>query len=349
MTNLQAAPIWNTAAGNFQWNFDDDNHLKVQGIHIRGTDSNGQVEIDTAAGHIFKDVIFEGNGNFDIGILASDDTSVNKVLKCRFFSHEDGLKNSAGAGAHWASVKDSLFDRNSASNSVGIADQAWSNNKVEETEFRNHVKGDIEAVAAVQRTAKMISRNLILSSTTKVDVHQSAPFSEYLMEDFDGTLNDTRQLTGFSTAESTPIIQSETSTVRTGGSTISIKVTPSTKLSTNWEFARIKLFEIPIYATTDSKTYDIYFRPTAAADWTANPLAGELWIELEAWGHATNNFRQITKSTGTIDMADTTWNKLTVTVAPAQAGVAYLRVYYAKTKESGKANTFFCDPIPEIA
>ena len=110
------------------------------------------------------------------------------------------------------------------------------------------------------------------------------------------------------------------------------------------------LFEIPFYATTDSKKYEVFFRPTATADWTADPTAAELWIELEAWGHATNNFRKITKSTGVIDMnGSTTFTALDVTVGPAQAGVAYLRGYYAKTKESGKANTFFWDVVPVVS
>ena len=44
----------------------------------------------------------------------------------------------------------------------------------------------------------------------------------------------------------------------------------------------------------------------------------------------------------------TSWVSLEVTVAPGQAGVAYLRGWYAKPKESAKANTFFCDPLPEV-
>ena len=107
------------------------------------------------------------------------------------------------------------------------------------------------------------------------------------------------------------------------------------------------LFEIPIYATTNSKQYDIYFRPDATANWSADPLATELWIELEAWGHASNNFRKITKSTGVVTDSGN-WESLTVTVAPAQAGVAYLRCYYCKTKEAG-SNILFVDPIPVIS
>ncbi len=71
---------------------------------------------------------------------------------------------------------------------------------------------------------------------------------------------------------------------------------------------------------------------------------------MEYWGHASNNFRRIMKSTEVIDMnglADYT-ESLSVTVGPAQAGVLYLRGYYAKTKESGKANTFFWDLVPVV-
>jgi len=65
MTNMQSPPIWNTAAGVFQVDFDADNWWKVQGIHFRGTDTRGVVEINTSIGHVFKDCIFEGNGVVD--------------------------------------------------------------------------------------------------------------------------------------------------------------------------------------------------------------------------------------------------------------------------------------------
>src|SRR3990167_1962823 len=55
MYNMKDNPIWNTAAGDFQWNFDTDFFWKIQGIHIRGTDLNGQVEIDSSVGHQFID------------------------------------------------------------------------------------------------------------------------------------------------------------------------------------------------------------------------------------------------------------------------------------------------------
>ena len=125
---------------------------------------------------------------------------------------------------------------------------------------------------------------------------------------------------------------------------------PSENLSTNWDFSRIKFFEIPFYATTAARTYKIYFNSSATANWTANPTASELWIEIEHWGHASNNFRTITKSTGTVNFTGSTaWQSLSVTATSAQAGMAYLRAYYAKGKETGKSNLFYVDPLPEVS
>ena len=148
-----------------------------------------------------------------------------------------------------------------------------------------------------------------------------------------------------SPSDTIPVLQSDTSTLRSGGGNTSLLITPSIQIGTS-EASRYLIFEYPIYATTTSKTYTVYFKSNATADWTASPTAAECWLELEAWGHATNNFRKITKSTGALDFTtDANYDQtLTVTVAPAQAGVAYLRLYYGKPKESAKDNKFFIDP-----
>ncbi len=342
MFSMQSAPIWNTAAGDFQLRFDADNYWKVQGIHIRGTDFNGNVDIDSCAGHVFRDVIFEGNDTGDQGIRVGDDRAVYELYKCRFITHGSHLTSNAGLGAAKAIVRDCLIGVGTTS--AGIKVNTWDDYTVIETEMAVNTNDFDVGSTLPERGGRVRARN-VLVDTTVVDQHDASAFSEFLFEDYDAVLNDTRQLTGLSTAEGTPIMQSEETIVRGGGGTRSIKVTPSTKLSTKWELSRILLFEFPIYAAASSKTYTVYLRPSATADWTADPTAAELWIELEAWGHATNNFRRITKSTGVIDMnGSTAWQTLTVTVAPAQVGVAYLRCYYAKTKESAKSNVFYCDP-----
>ena len=351
MFNMQTAPVWNTLAGNFQWNFDGDEHWKTQGIHIRGTDANGQVEIDSSFGKEFIDCIFEGNGSGDYGVKVTDDACSGLILKCRFRNHSANIQGSNGVGTFLMEMRDSLLDGNNVAFCDGMLLESFTASKLVGCEFKNHARGDITVFSGGGRShGEALLRNCILASATEVDAHEGQPFAEVLIEDHDGVPNDTRQLTYFSTAEGIPSIQSEESVVRSGGGTRSIKVTPSTKLSTAWEQSRLLLFEFPIYAAASSKTYTVYFRPGATADWTADPTAAELWIELEAWGHASNNFRKITKSTGVIDMnGSTAWQTLTITVAPAQAGVAYLRCYYAKTKESAKSNVFYCDPKVEVS
>ena len=350
-TNIGSPPIWGTTTGDFQWNFDADDYWRIQGIHIRGQDTNGQVEIDSATGHAFESCIFEGNnGGSRTGIRCTDDTAVVLLLRCRWFNDSAGsIVPITGAAAFRATIRDCLIDGNSIGGADGINFAEWCRADIEETEFRNNAAFDL-AIAGTGVTSNDVLgrlRNCLLTSTTEIGAISARKFADILSEDHDGVIADTRQFGWLATADNTPILQSDTGTIRTG--TPSIKVTPSTDLSTAWEHSRVKLFEYGIFATTASKKYEIFFRPTATADWTADPTAGELWIEVEFWGHASNNFRQIVKSTEVIDMnGSTTFTALSVTVAPAQAGVLYLRAYYAKTKESAKANTFFCDPVPVI-
>lgn len=350
MTNMQSPPIWNTAAGNFQWNFDTDQCWKVQGIHIRGADTGGgNVEVDSSNLLVFKDCIFEGNGAAGSpGLKPGDDAPTILVLKCRFINHEFNITGAGGNASFDLTAIDCLLDGNDVSNSVGLEALVFTRATFIDCEFKRHATADIDANDDVGAQHIRL-RNCILSSTTEILVGTGFPdFARVFIEDNDGTIGDTRQI-GTLGNSSSAFLQSDTGTTRSGGGAISGKVTPSTLLGTKWEQSRILLFEIPFYATTSSKKYEVFFRPTATADWTADPLAGELWIELEYWGHATNNFRRITKSTGVIDMnGSTTFTALSVTIAPSQTGVAYLRGYYAKTKESSKANTFFFDIVPVV-
>jgi hypothetical protein len=342
MTNMQDPPIWNTAAGNFQMNLDGDHYWKIQGLHARGTDFSGVIEVDSSIFPVFKDCIFEGNAGTDRGVHFSDDWVPSLILKCRFYNYREGIASSEGAGGFWGEAKDCLIDGNSVASSRGVNVYGGCNFLLQECELKNNAAGDLFWGAGTNQSGIARLRNCILSSGTEFDQIIASLFGEANVEDHDGVLNDTRLQSHDSSAEATPLRQSETIIVN--GGTTSIKVTPSTDLATAWEHSRLLLFEYPVYATTDAKTYTVYFRPSAVGDWTDDPTAAELWIELEYWGHATNDHRRIVKSTGVIDMnGSDAWQALTVTVTPSQAGVAYLRGWYAKTKEGGKTNVFYCD------
>lgn len=340
-------PIWNTAAGNYQINLDADNYWSFQGLHLRGTDTNGVIEMDSCGGLRLKDCILEGNGAGDWGVSGSDDMPFVVLRKTRTYNQAAGLYAQSGSGALYARCWDCLFD----SIARAVFAKCWSQIYLYECELDGNNTGDIAVNDYVREPAFVYARDSYLhGTTTEVDQHNDNPFGFVYCEDYDETPSDTRQLTGFSTAEGTPSIQSENATVRAGGSNISIKVTPSDKLASTWDLSRIKIFDLPIYATTSSKTYTVYFKSSAVGNWTADPTNVELWIELEAWGHAVNDHRRIIKSTGVCDFnGDANWVTLTVTVTPAQAGVAYLRCYYCKTKEVGDSNIFYVDPIPVIS
>lgn len=350
--NMGDAPIWNTAAGDFEVNLDADNYWKFQGIHFRGTDTNGNVELDSCSFTLFKDCIFEGNGVGDKGIRPMDDNVLFIVKKSRFFNEDFAILSGANAAAV-AWLFDCLIDGNNVATSAGFYLSMWDVLYASNVELKNHTTGDIDFATTAGVVPRCYLRNCILASATEVDSHDVAYWAECYGEDWDGTVGDNRQLTHLSTAEGIPILQSDTTDVRAGGGATSIKVTPSADLDTNWEFSRLLLFEYPIYAVKDvAKTYTVYFKSDDDTDWDADPLNTELWIEAEYWGHATNVHRKITKSTGVcnnFDADDTIWDTLTVTVTPLQTGVLYLRGYYCKTKEAGKSNIFFCDTKIGIA
>jgi hypothetical protein len=277
-----------------------------------------------------------------------DDYYLVIAKNCRFFNYSNAVGGGNADVYGYIYCENCLFDGNSGGGAEIISGMA--------TNFSRFILGDfIESeakgnAADVNNSFKNRFRNVILGSATELgSITTAYATGGNYFEDYDGTIGDIRNFNSILGSNNNAVVlQSETTTVRSGGSNKSIKVTPTTNMNTNWDFGRLLILELPIYATTASKQYDIYFKTNDTANWTDDPTAAQMWIELEAWGHATNNFRQITKSTGVVDFnGSTAWQALSVTVAPAQTGVAYLRVWYAKTKEAA-SNVFFVDPIPVI-
>ena len=120
----------------------------------------------------------------------------------------------------------------------------------------------------------------------------------------------------------------------------------------------MKLFEYPIYANTSSKTYTMYFNSTSTTAWTTDPLTSiatgsstpELYIECEYYNTTDDADRILEMSTtsGAVDFnGSTAWQALSVTCQPTQAGILFLRGYYAKPKEA-VSNFFYMDTTPVI-
>lgn len=346
---MLAAPVWNIVTGIFQWNFDGDHYWKTQGIDIRGKDGIGNVEIDSTEGHDFIDCIFTGSGTQAIALACTDEVWSGLLLKCRFFHHKFAFNNFAGTGILAGTLRDCFGDGNFSGSGAFIRVNNGTNMTVIDTETLGYA-ADVY-FSAHGGALKVTGQNWIMGSTSKFQsfVDTVTYHQEHFFEDFNGVIGDTRQNGYQAPSHNEFSLVSDTGTVRSGGSAVSIKAIPAdAKLGDiqGWTFSRLKLFKIPIYASTTSRVYTVYFN-LPAANFTVAPTATELWIEMEAWGHASNNYRKITKSTGVVAI-DGTWVSLSITVAPAQAGVAYLSCYYAKAKEGGKDNIFYVDPLPEI-
>ena len=92
------------------------------------------------------------------------------------------------------------------------------------------------------------------------------------------------------------------------------------------------------------QTIVAWFKNNATTDWTANPSADELWLEIEYFNDTSSATKTILKSSGTVNFTGSTaWQSLQVTFTPVTAGNGWVRVYYRKTKESSKSNYFYTD------
>jgi len=357
ITVMPAAPVWGSASWAQKMQPNLDNYWLIRGLKLHTSNARA-VQMTDCTGWQLEDVVFELHTDDDLEGFKCNGGAADVVFrKCRWKSAKYGLlaTTGSGAGSFVARMFDCLLDGSDKANGAGLLLRESSDFHCVECEFNNHAEGDIAyakllGVVVAYYRGRVWLRNCKLNSTTEIDSHHLSPNGRIYSEDHDQDVQSTRFFSMLSSAEGTPAYQSVTGYLRTGGSNRSIKVTPSANLSTVYDLSLLKPFELPFYATTDSKTYTVYFRPTAIADWDDDPTASQLWIELEYRPHAGNKPRVIKKSTGTINMdGSVSWQSLTVTAEPGQAGVAYLRCYYGKTKESGKANTFYIDPIPEVS
>jgi len=337
---MPANPVWGaTTSHAFEININADFYWKIQGLDIKSTDTTSNVVVQGQGIILLKD--------FFIDVAGTNAEAVGMFSGSCFL--RKGRTNTSQPNAFTMGVNCSYdlediltegettlsFNRSSGGSVVVAKDCEFA--------------GSIESNRATHSNSPTFIRNCILPATEFVGT-SAEPHTSINSQDHDGVVGASYLFKPVQQTSTDPLIVEETTTVRSGGSNTSLKVAPAagSAFSTVWELSREVLLELDIFATTASKKYEIFMRPTATADWTADPTADELWLEIEYWAHASNNYRRITKSTETIDMnGSTTYTALSVTVAPAQQGMAFLRVYYAKPKEA-QANTFFIDPIPVI-
>jgi hypothetical protein len=189
-------------------------------------------------------------------------------------------------------------------------------------------------------------------SDATIDIqHTAGTTGGIYVTDYNHARGDSRYLNKLSSDSANPIVFhsiSLASPIRTGGGAVVAKILPSANVSTN-EAMRIIPIKINLHKSTVKKTYKVFFKSDATTNWTANPTASELFLELEFYDTSSHTYKRTDVSTGTLNFTGSTdVQYLTISATPTTSGIGILRVVYGKPKESGKSNEFKIDPVVAI-
>jgi len=363
MYNMQSAPVYGETANTYGWNYDGALLWIFRGIHVKSTDADGVLEVDGTETAICEDMVFEGAGvAADYGVKLNDDPSQLILYKCRFKEVEPVYQKAGASYCYQARVmaRDCLAE-DIADNEPFVNGQRI-NLFIDECEIDGVGSSPFlfEFAGAYTLSFGDIKARNVKGAHATVPVNTPErltymPFGIGI-EDNNGVIGKSIYFQGGNSSDILFQGESDTGTVRSGGSNRSIKITPATATFGGvgkggpHKLSIATLLEIPIYLPASEKTITVYFASQATAAWTASPDNTELYLELDYLCNNTTKVRKLLRSSGAVDFTtDTDFDQsLAVTVTPSTAGMAYLKVRYAKAVEDGKTNLFYLDPIPII-
>lgn len=351
--NVGKAPIIGTVALNtIIMAFSADDYWFIYGLDMRGTNAGCVIGPSATRGTIFNGVVLQGNGVTDCGVGSSLDGSM-AMNSFRIFGALNGFNSGPSGGI----LNDFIIDCNNVASSIALNTNGARTEKVMITNGKiiNCVR---ESAVSTNASASFLLRNVQRPNTPLV-LSGSAHNVFYYEDDY-GIVGLNRTATyQIQSNEFSTTTQSTTTVLRSGGGPVSMAVYPpsgtgNTGISTNYfPFSYMKLLDVPFYSDTSSKTYTVWAMSTSTANFVVDPLTAtatssstpEFYIECEYYGHATNASRLLKKSNtaAQIDFnGSTAWQSISVTCQPVQAGVNYIRVWYAKPSDG--FNAFIIDP-----
>jgi len=346
---MGANPIWALITSDFQWVMSADDYWYFKGIDVRSTDSACAITPADNRGNKMMDMILQGNGVTDCGLLAT--TKGIYVKKTRIFGQVNGLPSGGQSGVF---LEDFLIDCNNvaSSNAFGSpsngATYILNNGKI--TRCTNDFVGSVSG-SGTTYYVKNVKR-----TTTTNTLTGSATFIAYFEDNF-GLVGVNSQTSNQISVDTKATTTMATSTnLRSGGGPTNEFVMPptgtaNTGISTRFfPHSFIKLFEYPIYANTTSKTYTVYFNSTTTKNFNLHPTASEWWIECEYYNstYTDNAERYLKKSVSTFNASSTAWQAFSVTCQPTQSGILYLRGWYGHPND-GTSNWFYMDLSPVVS
>jgi len=352
MTIASSSPVIGTVAGTVQiFTMSNDDYWYFKGLDLRSTNT-AVIALTANSTTIFYDTIIQTDGTTAAWVTASTLGSFYK--KVRTFSNSgNGITSSTGF-----KIEDSLFDCNNVASTVffGTINSSSAHGYMKDSEVKNCTT--FWGASATQTGSDWyfsnVKRNQIYTALSGGYITNLSFEDDFSVV---GLNSKTAQNIGSLTTATTTI--SSTANLRSGGGAVNLLVFPpsgtgNTGISTKqFPHSYIKLFEYAIYTDTTSKTYSMWFNSTSTAQWARSPFTStqtgsstpELYIECEYYAEASGADRFLKRS-NTADAADfdsvTTWEDVSVTCQPSQAGILYLRGWYAKPKEAG-ANWFYMD------
>lgn len=336
-----------------------DNYWILKGLEYRCTNAVGCIgAVSTNFNYI--DNIVQTNGVSANGMTTL--SGANYFKKFRVFDTDSQLLNASGT---WTvdEMHGSCNNRASTSflpPSTSASLSGWNMKNVIVEGCTNFVTN---SGSNGQGGADTYFRNVTYNNVFNT-ISGRANFN-FLFDDDFSTVGQSRVVNNMISAGSLSTTTAATSTnLRSGGGPTNLVVYPpsgtgNTGISTFYfPYSYMKLFEYPIYSDAASHTYTMYFNSTSTAQWTTNPLTQtatgsstpELFIECEYYNESSGADRYTKRSNSASDVdfaGSTAWQDISVTCTPAQAGVLYLRGWYAKPKETG-GNIFYMDTTPVI-
>jgi hypothetical protein len=336
MWNMLAMPIFGTTTSNNRSiAIATRNFWQYQGLRIRT--NAAQCFSGTGSGTVIKDCSLEGGAGTVKGI-------VNTSVTAHKISTNTAISEGV-ASPGIVKVSHSLLN-SAATTGKGINQQA---NSLVYADNCLTTSGGIGLATNVD--GNVYINNCDFSDATIDIQHTAGTTGGIYVTDYNHVRGDSRYLNKLSSNSANPIVFhsiSLASPIRTGGGAVVAKILPSANVSTN-EAMRIIPIKINLHKSTVKKTYKVFFKSDATTNWTANPTASELFLELEFYDTSSHTYKRTDVSTGTLNFTGSTdVQYLTISATPTVSGIGILRVVYGKPKESGKSNEFKIDPVVAI-
>lgn len=335
-----------------------DNFWVIDNLDLRSTNASCVASIAGAfKGSVTWDMIYQGNGAGDCGRASSDIGTFDK--KARIFNVVAAYSSPVGGV-----FDDYSIDCNSVANSNAF------NFSINNSNLDIAQNGTI-----VNCTNTFAAGGVTNNRGTFINVTRPVSYasvsgglvSRFFFQD-DQSVVGLNSQTSFNISANTlsTTTVSTTTPLRAGGGPTAMWVLPpagtgNTGISTYYPpFSYMKLVDVGLYAAASvSKTYSIFVSSTSTTNFTADPFtdtqAGsstpEFYIECEYYNESSGADKMLKRSNtaGAIDFnGATTWQSLSVTCVPTQAGVLRIRLWYAKPREA-VSNYFLVDPTVVIS